>query len=483
MQVFTPLQGLAILAGYAISASAIIWFFSRGFAFSKLHFLVANREIGRVPAAFSIAAAWIWAPALFVSAEKAYTQGWVGLFWFLVPNVGCLILFSFFAKRLRNLFPDGITVSDYMRKRHSGRVQKIYLVALGGLATCSFAVQLLAGGKIISVMSGLPYFWVTVCLALIPVGYSLYSGLKASIISDFLLMITMLVLGVSIVGSAIAFGGGFEMVWKGINGKTGTYDSLFSGDGLNVFLTFGIPVTIGLLSGPFGDQSFWQRAYAVKRDAVQWSFVVAAFVFGMVPLTMSGLGFLAAGSGLPITNTAQVNMQTVLHILPGWVAIPFTYLLLAGLVSTLDSNLSALSSLFGHDVLSMRKPDTDEHSRKDVSWYSRGAMVILVIGGIAIANIPGLTVLHLFLFYGTLRASTLLPTIITLLKERVSEAGVFWGILVSLSVGLPIFAYGNLYKITPAIIGGSLFTVLASGIIVLVASRWQSADAHKLVHS
>lgn len=74
MQVFTPFQGLAMLAGYAILASAIIWFFSRGFVFSKLHFLVANREISRVPAAFSIAAAWIWAPALFVSAEKAYTQ-------------------------------------------------------------------------------------------------------------------------------------------------------------------------------------------------------------------------------------------------------------------------------------------------------------------------------------------------------------------------------------------------------------------------
>ena len=100
-------------------------------------------------------------------------------------------------------------------------------------------------------------------------------------------------------------------------------------------------------------------------------------------------------------------------------------------------------------------------------------MVLLVVGGITIANIPGLTILYLFLFYGTLRASTLLPTVITLLKKDVSEVGMFWGIIASITVGLPIFAYGNIYRILPLIIGGSLFAVLASGIIVLAASRFE----------
>ncbi len=474
MQIFSPFEGLAILAGYAAVISSIVWFFSRGFIFSKLSFLVAKREIGMVPAAFSIAAAWIWAPALFVSAEKAYTQGWIGLFWFLVPNMGCLILFSFFAKRLRELFPEGYTLSGYMRKRHSERVQNVYLVAFSGLAVCSFAVQLLAGGKIISSLTGLPYFWVTVLLALIPVGYSLYAGLKASIISDFLLMAVMLFLGGTVVLSAVSAGGGFEVVMNGMNGKSGTYTDLFSGDGLNVFLTFGIPVTIGLLSGPFGDQSFWQRSFAIKRPSVQPAFIASAFIFGAVPLMLSMLGFLAAGLGMDVKNTAQVNMETVSALLPVWVIIPFLFLLFSGLVSTLDSNLSALSSLSGHDVLSRVKRGVEEHDRKDVMGYSRWAMVALVIGGIAIANIPGLTILYLFLFYGTLRASTLLPTIITLLKKEVSEKGVYWGIIVSLTCGLPIFAYGNLNKIALMIIVGSLFTVLASGIITLAASAYEN---------
>ncbi len=469
MQMFSQLQGLAILAGYAIVVSAFVWFFSKGFIFSKVSFLVANREIGRIPAAFSIAASWIWAPALFLGSEKAYTQGWIGLFWFLIPNVLCLIFFSFFAKRIRNLFPDGFTLSGYMRERHSKRVQTMYLIALVGLATCSFAVQLLAGGMIISTLSGLSYFWVTVLLALIPVGYSLYSGLKASILSDFLQMAVILIVGGVIVFGAVSARGGLEMVWKGLNGKSGTYTDLFSGDGLNVFYTFGLPVTIGLLAGPFGDQSFWERTWAIKKPVVQSSFVIAAFLFGIVPLTLSVLGFLAAGMGMQPTNVSQVNMETVVKLLPAWVIVPFLYLLLSGLVSTLDSRLASIASLGGHDLL-MRMKGAGEHGKKDVMLYSKGSMLILVLGGIAIANIPGLTILYLFVFYGTLRASTLLPTIITLLKKEVSEPGMFWGIFTSLLIGLPIFAYGNLYKIVPMIIGGSLFTVLASGIIVLLAS-------------
>lgn len=465
--------GVWLLLGYAAVVTAVVWFFSkyRGSS-SKNQFLVANREVPMVPAALSIAATWIWAPALFVSAEKAFTQGWVGLFWFLVPNVFCLILFSFFAARIRDLFPQGFTLSGYMRERYSKRVQNLYLLALAGLATCSFAVQLLAGGKIIATISGLPYFWVTVMLAAIPVGYTMYSGLKGSVVSDFFQMLVIFGVGALIIPWAVSEGGGWEVVAKGFSGKTGTFTDLFSGDGWNVFLTFGIPVTIGLLSGPFGDQSFWQRSFAIKKDSVKGAFVLGAFFFGIVPLSIAMLGFLAAGMGFVPGNASQVNLEVILKLLPGWVAIPFVYLLLSGLVSTLDSNLSSISSLAGHDLHERKNGSTAEwKDDPNVMRYSRIAMAVLVVGGIAIANIPGLTILYLFLFYGTLRASTLLPTVITLLKREVNEKGVFYGILTSMLVGLPIFAYGNLNKITGLIIAGSLFTVLASGIITLIASR------------
>lgn len=465
---------LMLLGGYAAMVSTVVWLFSRYKATlgTKQSFLVANRDLATLPAALSIAATWIWAPALFVSAEKAYVQGWVGLFWFLVPNVACLVLFSIFAQKIRDLFPEGFTLSGYMKERHSKRVQNLYLLALAGLATCSFAVQLLAGGKIVSAVSGIPFFYATVLLAAIPVAYTLRAGLRGSVIGDFAQMAIIFGVGALIIPWAISEGGGMATVIAGLGGKTGTFNSLFEGDGWTVFLTFGLPVTIGLLSGPFGDQSFWQRSFAIKKESVGKSFVLGALFFGIVPLSIAMLGFLAAGMGFQASNPSQVNLEVVMSLLPSWVVVPFLFLLLSGLVSTLDSNLSSISSLAGHDVYERRNgKEQGWEGQVRVMAYSRIAMVALVLGGIAIANIPGITILYLFMFYGTLRASTMLPTVITLLKKNVSEPGVFWGITASIAVGLPIFAYGNLYKITPMIIAGSLTTLLASGVITLVASR------------
>lgn len=108
---------------------------------------------------------------------------------------------------------------------------------------------------------------------------------------------------------------------------------------------------------------------------------------------------------------------------------------------------------------------------KDTVQTSRRTMLCLLIVAIAIANIPGLTVTYLFLFYGTLRASTLLPTVMTLLGKKLTGKGVFAGVLTALCVGLPIFAYGNLAGIPAVKAAGSLTTVLSSGLVAVIASR------------
>ena len=71
-------------------------------------------------------------------------------FWFTAPNVLCLVVFAWFAGRVRKLAPDGFTLPGYIRERYSKRVQSLYLLQMISLAACSFAVQLLAGGKALS---------------------------------------------------------------------------------------------------------------------------------------------------------------------------------------------------------------------------------------------------------------------------------------------------------------------------------------------
>lgn len=465
MQIFTQIQGVLLLATYFAFVLLLTWATSIGKTRTKEFFLVANREIGAWKGATSIAATWIWAPALFVAAQKAFTEGIAGLFWFTVPNILCLIIFAYFAVRIRDLVPNGYTLSDYMTERYSKRVRNLYVIELGGLAVCSFAVQLLAGAGILSLLTGIPFIWITLTMTGIAISYSLWSGLKASVITDYAQMVLILVVGFTLAPWAVSQAGGFQTVIDGIGGYTGTYTSIFSGDGATVFYSFGIATTIGLIAGPFGDQSFWQRSFALKKDAIKKSFILGAFIFGLVPLTMSMLGFAAAGTGMQIDNPQWVNLEVVVAYLPIWAVVAFTYMIMCGLVSTLDSNLCAIASIVGHDF-----------SLKEKATYrGRVSMIVLAVIALVIANLPGMQILYLFLFYGILRAVVLAPTVISLLKPQVkiSEKGVFWGIASALFVGVPIFGYGNFNGLVNWSIAGSLLVIGLSGGITMLMTKFQ----------
>jgi hypothetical protein len=186
--------------------------------------------------------------------------------------------------------------------------------------------------------------------------------------------------------------------------------------------------------------------------------LLGAVLFAVVPLSMGILGFMGAGAGYQAQNLGIINFELIRHFFPSWAVLPFLFMIVSGLLSTVDSNLCAVSSL-----------TTDIAGGKDIR-KTRAAMAVLLITGILIANIPGITVTHLFLFYGTLRASTLLPTVMTLKGVRLNAKGIITGVVAALAVGLPVFAYGSVLNSGPYKTLGSLLTVLLSGLIALTAS-------------
>ena len=476
MEGLSSLEGWALIATYFVAMMMLVVFL-RKHKKTKEEFLVANRSMPWLLTAFSMAATWVWAPSMFVASEKAYTQGLAGVFWFVVPNVLTLILFAFFANKMRKLRPDGWTFSDYIREKYSKRCHNLYLIESFGLQTMSFAVQLLAGATIFSKITGISFTATTIVMAVCPLLYTFASGIRSSIVTDFwkmLWIVIVLLLGLPIMFSSA----GPNALFNGLGGITGDFGSLFSATGIMVALSFGIPTTIGLLSGTFGDQMFWQRVFCVKADKVKRTMITAAFIFAAVPISLAVFGFFAAGTGLAISDTQLTNVGAVMAFCPKWFLYLFFVLILSGLISTVDSIICAVSSIAGHDVVKRLSMNEKWHGRiqKNIFLFilfanevraARFAMIVVTIIAILIANIPGLTILYLFLLYGTLRSSVMLPTVFAILGKRMSERGLFYGILTSMIVGLPIFAYGNFTGNIPMIVFGSLFTILASGIMAV----------------
>ena len=462
MTTLTPQTGYILMISYGLFMFGLSYFYLKG-SKTNTNFLVADRKVGFMKSGFSTAATWIWAPALFIASQKAYQQGLPGVFWFTFPNILCLCIFAYFAHYLRRKFKNGFTLAQYMNVRHSRRVQILYIISLSALSICQFAVQLLAGGAVVTYLTGIDFTIVTIILTAIALSYSFVSGIRASIMTDVWQMIIILVVVLVVVPLVYVKGGGHEVLVKGIGGISGEFTNVFDP---GVAWSFGVVVTIGLLAGPFGDQSFWQRAFTTKQNEVKKSFLLSALVFGVVPIFTSIIGFMGAGLGIDAGNKAQlINIITVSELLPKAILIPFVWMLLSGLVSTLDSGLCAISSIASTD-LNMKA--------KNKLTRARSGMVLLAIGGIVIANIPDMKILYLFIFYGTLRASTLLPTIYTIINKKVSETGMFYGICTSIGIGVPVFAFAKFNGLTDLAVWSSIFVVSASGVIVYYFTNYGS---------
>ncbi len=434
----------------------------RGRKRDNAEFLLASRSIGVIPGAMSIAASWIWAPALFVASQKAFEQGVAGLFWFTFPNVMALVVFAPLAFRIRDRLPSGYTLPQFMRATHGRGVHVLYLIQFFGLQICSFAVQILAGSALIETMTGLPFHLVAAVLVGTALIYSVMGGVRASVTTDFLQMALILTIAAIAVPWAVAKAGGLSAVLDGLGGRTGEFTNVFDPW---VAYSFGITVTIGLLSGPIGDQMHWQRAYALRSNSdVIKTFLLAAGLFVIVPLTLSLLGFVAANDAVSsdwkVSSSQLIGPIAVSHLLPPFMTVVFSLMLLSGLCSTLDSVLCATSSLSSVDLAAWAEEGSiDEHGVGKVI-VARVSMLITAAIGFGIASIPNLQVVHLFLFYGTWRASTMIPTILSLYWDRLNSKAVFAAILASLTLGAPVYAAGAVLENPHLSVLGSLLVLL-----------------------
>jgi Na+/proline symporter len=499
-------SGYLLLAIYGVAMVLITWFFARWKKHKSIQgFLVAERNIKWWLGATSIAASWIWAPALFVSVQMAFEKGLPGIFWFTFPNIIALMLFIFLAPKIREKLPMGYTLPQWIKYRlQSEKVHKIYLFPYFFYQLMAVTVQLFAGGSLVSLLTGIPLINAMIIMSIIVLAYSLISGLESSIVTDFIQFI-LIVLGVVIVIPwVIVAAGGWSAVGAGLGGVTGQFKNIFDP---GVAFSYGIVTAIGLISGAISDQQYWQRAFAIKKQNLVPSFIFGAIMFGIVPIALSILGFLAANSTLGITlpagvDVSMIGISTVSTLLPVTALAVFVIMLLSALFSTLDSGLNAASSLYVTDVIKysdkekevLKKIDegkqlSNEEASIGKQLDKRGvrnaqiAMIGITVLGFLVALaanfIPGFGLKHLWWIFNTVAACVVVPTVLSLYWSKLDARGVFWGVLIAFVVGIPLFIYGNIVDKPVWIVGASLFIIAISTFFCLIMPKktaWQPAQ-------
>lgn len=462
-------QALYLFGGYA-AVILIVVYLRRDKKHQGDDFLVMQRKLGVTRGSLSIAVSWIWAPAVFICSLQAYTQGLPGIFWFTLPNILTFFVFVPIALRLRKRLPDGYTISQLFSVVYPEDRRPHYasMIVSFGYQLGAIIINCVAGATLINLLAGIPFSVGVLMMAGLALAYSLISGLRASVQSDVIQMLMILTVAFVIVPLVYVAAGGFDTLRAGLGGVSGEFRNIFDP---GVAFAFGIATSIGLISGPVADQMFSQRAFAAKKGSIVPIFIIGGLLFGIVPILLSLLGFIGAGSiisgaELVVSDPQMVGPEVVAHFLPSWALMLFAVMAFAGLTSTLDSAFSAIGSLWAVDVHGVQKKDDKSVA---IPTARKGMMLFAGIG-VAIALLQP-QLLWVFLIYGALAAALFFPVVMTLFGTKPKSDSVFLGIAAGILFGTPLSIYANVSGNTNLIVISALIGLLVPAFVIFISEK------------
>ena len=357
--------------------------------------------------ASSMASTWVWAPAIYVSAFTGYQYGLAGALAFTVPNILALILFGFVSSyAIKNLNHQGFTFNDILESKVDTAQIRIHTLVSVIILICSCIVQIIGMHLLLSNWFEIPKFISALLISIASIIIVWKSGIKGSIISDTWKYFITVFAGIILLLSLLL--GDYDIT------KIKIYDPSDN----SYLIPFAITGTIGLLSAPYVDQTFWQRAFSAKDTRSMFN--LSAILFAIVPITFCLIGMLCATNG--ITGNWQISSQFT-----GTLGIILGLAVFCALLSTLDSNLCALQSF-----VVTRKWGND-----------RIYMILLLLVSSILFTCIDITIAKLWLVYGTIRTSLAVPTLLIIFnkfdKSRLLYSTIL-SVLVS-SIGYMLLSY------------------------------------------
>lgn len=392
-------------------------------------FMVANQRIGLGMGAASMTATWIWAASFYAAATSGYTYGVSGPlhygFWGAL-----MILFIYpFGRRFRELAPSAHTLGELIHARHGASSQLI--LALSNLlgSVISLMVNLTAAGALVSVLSPLSFQAGIIIAGLGVLSYTLYSGFRASVFTDFAQLIAMMSIAVVIIPAVLFAMGGPAVIADNLSNLTAEQVNIFSKE---AFLHQGAPYFVAVLAYAIGNQTISQRLFAVDESHIKPTFITATISYGAIVIGLGMIGLMALAVGVQPLDGNMNNLipQMVSSYLPPFFIGLFFILVIGSLSSTADSDLSALSAIMMADVYG-KNIAKNKADPKKMLLIGRMTMIVATVIGIIFASFS-LDILVMLVFVGALWGAIVFPVIASCFWDRVTNRAFTSAVLMAL---------------------------------------------------
>jgi len=401
--------------------------YSRNFQGLK-NYLTANRNIGFISLTTSLTASALGAWILFGPASASSWGGLGAIIGYSLGTAFPMFFFIYLGKKIRKEFPKGSTLIEFLRKKFGKSLFKLILVMTIFYMFIFLCAEVTAVAVLINYISGTE-LWITALIVLLcTLSYTLYGGLRVSILTDniqmivicFLLLISLIYI-LSSTGSKFSF----DFVKN-------TNPQLLSGSYIPGY-TAGLTFFIAVAATNLFHQGNWQRIYAAKdyktlRKSLIFSFlIIVPIVFfmgftGLVAFSIDSsirpdLGFFS------LLLSEQAFMLSILVIILG----------LALTISTIDTLINAISSLIVVDGKATFK------FKKKINYlnFSKNIIIFLSMVSFIIASY-GFDILYLFLL-ADLFCCAFVLTVFFSFYNKIDEKTAYISIIIGLFGGFLLF--------------------------------------------
>jgi len=403
--------------------------------------------------------AWL----LFGPAETLITEGIVALAGYTLSSALSLWIFIWIGGKIRDLVPKGHTVVEYILHRFGKWMYFLVLIVSIFFMVLAMTAELtgisLAGKLVFDIPMSVSAFIIGLGVLL----YVMVGGFKASVFTDkvqtwFILpLFAVLVIGLMVISSNV------------LQVAPARAPNLFRFDH---GWAFGITLIIAVVSAELFNQSWWQRVYSAKtKKVMQKSYFYSGLLVIPFVFIAGLLGLWALGT--PAAEDPSVALFAVLLAAPEWLLIVGMVLAVALVMSSLDTTMNALVSIFTIDFARFKPKVNTQKLLK----YAKIVVLGLSIIGMFVAT-KGFSVLYLFLLADLVTVAIVFPVFYGLFQAKLNGLTAIIASILGLLGGFiffpdPSFGSGNLLL-------SFVVALLIPTIICLLFSRGRKFDYNKL---
>ena len=393
------------------------------------NYLTANRNIGVFSLTTSLTASALGAWILFGPASAATWGGIGAVIGYSLGTAFPLFFLIYLGKKIRNEFPKGSSLIEFMRRKFGKSLFKLILLMTIFYMFIFLCAEVTAISVLINYISGTE-FWITALVVLSStLIYTLYGGLKASIFTD---NIQMIVIGVLLFISFIyitSFTGSkfsFDFVLK-------KNPQLLSSHYIPNY-TAGLTFFIAVAATNLFHQGNWQRVYAAKNYQTLKKSLIISFLIIIPIVFFMGFSGMVAFSIDPSNRPDLGFFSLLLKEQTIFLSLFVIILGMALTISTVDTLINAISSLVildGKAVFNLSK-------KTNYLNFSKYIILFLSFISFIIAS-KGFDILYLFLLADLFCCAFVLTVFLSFYDKSINENLAYISILIGLIGGFLLF--------------------------------------------